>query len=391
VTEPIGDASTKASPAAAKDGPGAPKDALGPLEQQLLKAIKASPTSTADPRVSAAFALGWQMAELYRPQNLRKHEPLPDDLPGLGSLDKGARVGILIDQVRAGVSKLKNAIESAGLTIPDTAPLKATVGNSQQERQLAILTLHRELLGALTAADYRLGKAYGLGRALADTCLKPHDASSLREELKPQRLANLLAWLDELHSALPAHSGKSVAASLERWRGAVAHVDAPDAVGATLSALRHQGQLWRALLSGEKDATTMLEIDNYLDAARDLASRMSAVVRGVIRRFPVQTGLVGLLSVAGVVLLARGGSSELVAGVTSILAALGVTWKGLGGAVGQLAGRVEQPLWGAALDIAITDAITLLPDNAADHRGRRALALELPVEHLSHAVSNAGP
>ena len=33
--------------------------------------------------------------------------------------------------------------------------------------------LHRQLLMALTAADFRLGKAYGLGRAMAQTALMP--------------------------------------------------------------------------------------------------------------------------------------------------------------------------------------------------------------------------
>ena len=81
------------------------------------------------------------------------------------------------------------------------------------------------------------------------------------------------------------------------------------------------------------------------------------------------------LAGAGVWLLSQGSSSQLVAGATSVLAALGLTWKGLGGTIGQLAGRLEQPLWGAVLDDAIADAITLLPDNKAEEGGRRQMAL----------------
>ena len=116
---------------------------------------------------------------------------------------------------------------------------------------------------------------------------------------------------------------------------------------------------------------------NYLDAARQLASQTATIVRGVVRRIPLLAGFIVALVVAGVVLLFQGSSSQLVGGVTSILAALGLTWKGLGGALGQLAGKLEQPLWGAVLDDAIADAITLLPDNKAETAGRRAVALAL--------------
>ena len=49
----------------------------------------------------------------------------------------------------------------------------------------AILNLHVALLIQLTAADYRLGKAYGLGRALADTCASAHgDETERRRALE---------------------------------------------------------------------------------------------------------------------------------------------------------------------------------------------------------------
>jgi hypothetical protein len=101
---------------------------------------------------------------------------------------------------------------------------------------------------------------------------------------------------------------------------------------------------------------------------------------------PVLAIGIGALVVVGVGLLIWGafeGGGPLVGGVTSILAALGLTWKGVGGVLGQLAGKLEQPLWGAVLDDAIADAITLRPNNPADKRGRRelALSLEAPAKH----------
>jgi hypothetical protein len=120
-------------------------------------------------------------------------------------------------------------------------------------------------------ADFRLGKAYGLGRALADTCRKPSDAATLKTELGRNRVANLLGWLDDLSSALRAHAAHSVAESLGRCCDWSEDHGVADVDQRTLATLRRQGEPWRALLSGEKRATETLEIDNYLDAAQDLA------------------------------------------------------------------------------------------------------------------------
>jgi hypothetical protein len=362
---------------AGSKAPGSPVDAATAFGETLFAATKVAPADTADPHVSAAFALGWQMAELYRPRNLRRRERTPEDLPGLSSLDASNRIEISVDQVQAGITKLAGPIERSGLAIPNLAPLRAALDGSEEERAAQVLALHRSLLGKLTASDFRLGKAYGLGRALADTCLKPTDQASFAKELGTHRLANLLAWLDDLSTALPAHSAHSVASSLARWRD-WATTGASQPIAETLATLRHQGQLWRALLSGEKSATGMLEIGNYLDATRSLLDHLRTVLLGVVRRLPVLAALVFALLVGGIVLLAVGGASQLVAGASSILVAVGLTWKGLGSTLGQLAGRVEQPLWGAALDDAVTDAITLLPGNTKDNRGRRALALAMP-------------
>lgn len=387
-------------------GPGSATDALAAFASALVKPTQAKPASTADTLVSAAFALGWHMAELYE-RHLPADKRKPPDLPGLGSLSEERRIAILVDQIEAGVEKLKDPIAQSGLDpigLTGLEPLRRT----QTERD-EVLRTHLQLLGELTAADFRLGKAYGLGRALADSCREPHDPDSLADELDPYRIANLLQWLDDLGSAFPPHAASSVAKSLMRWRDALhppgqtpsqaagrreaaqarwtkvkgrwdrwqdrdpitAPVDAKDAI----RALRRQGELWRALLSGEKRGTDMLEVDNYLDATRRLSGRTAVIVRGVVVRMPLLTGLVLALVGVGVWLLAEGSSAQLVGGVTSVLAALGLTWKGLGGALGKLASKLEQPLWGAVLDEVIADAITLLPSNRADALGRRQTAL----------------
>ena len=240
-----------------------------------------------------------------------------------------------------------------------------------------MLAAHVQVLGVLTATDFKLGKAYGLGRALADTCRKPKSDVDVKVELGRYRIANLLKWLDDLSTAFPAHAAHSVYSSLNTWCDRAEQQSLPEG---TLAVLRRQGELWRALLSGEKSCSQTLEIGNYLDAARELARKMRSTLIAVIARFPILAILTLVLIGGGIALLAVGGGAHIVAGATALFAAFGLTWKGLGGALGQLAGKLEQPLWGAVLDQAIAGAITLaLPgsDNANDYRGRGELAQQM--------------
>jgi hypothetical protein len=405
--------------------PGATPDAMAAFSSALVKAAETKPASTADPTVAAAFVLGWHMSELYE-RHLPVKQRNPPDLPGLGSLNDKQRIGLLVDQIAAGVEKLKASVAQAGMDSIDLTGVRGLV--QAQANQDPVLAMHEQLFAELTATDFRLGKAYGLGRALADSCREPTDLQTLAIELAPYRIANLLSWLDDLASAFPPHAAKSVSKSLTRWRNALypplqangpkqtrldrlrgiphrfdqptlapaaepasrqgVHAATAPALSSdaqsTVRALRRQGELWRALLSGEKNGTDMLEINNYLDAAWEMASRTATIVRGVVRRMPLFAGFIVALVLAGVVLLSQGSTSQLVSGVTSILAAVGLTWKGFGGALGHLAGKLEQPLWGAVLDDAIADAITLLPDNKAETGGRRALALVLAAGPPAH-------
>jgi hypothetical protein len=331
---------------------------------------------TGDPTVSQAFALGWQMAELFRPQLRYRAEHLDGDLPGLGSLSNDQRREISVDQVQAGITELTPAIQQVGLSVPTTAlgNVRTALGDWENDGQQAVMALHLKLLGTLTAADFRLGKAYGLGRALADTCRKPTDADSLKQELGKFRIANLLAWLDELSTALPPHAAHSVYTSLSQWRDWAENGQLPLAASDTI---KRQGELWRALLSGEKRGTEILEIGNYLQAAAAIAGRMSSIVwKAVVRFWWVMIIVAGLI-IAAVVLFIIGGGSQIVAGAGSLVVAFGVSWASVGKTLEKLAGKLEQPLWGAVLDTAIADAITLNPDNKADELGRAALASDI--------------
>lgn len=354
-----------------------PTEALTAFGDALAEAARAPAGRHDDSNVRKSFALGWQIAQLYRPHE-RLRQELPDgDLPALGALGDYERSEILVDQVQVGVAGLGEVVEAAGLYEVDVQPVRESLGEGDDHRTQAVFALHCNLLATLTATDFRLGKAYSLGCTLADACRKPKDAIELKRELAGGPIANARRWLDDLSSALPPHAAHSVEASLGRWVDWAAEQPNSDIPAASVSMLRRQGELWRALLSGEKRGSEMLEIGNYVEAARALAHRMRAVVREVVLSFPLLAVMIVLLLAGGIALLALGGGSDIVAGATSVVVAVGLSWRTLGATAGRLAGRVEQPLYDALLDTAITDAITLLADNKSDHRGRRALAVQL--------------
>ena len=327
-------------------------------------------------------------------------------LPGLSRLGNPRQLAVTVSQVVAGVNVLKEPVARAGSTRSISPTLKGMV--HKRRTRTRCWRRMSELLTELTAADPRLGKAYGLGRALADSCHEPDDFDGLKKELNPYRIANLLRWLDDLASAFPPHAAHSVATSLGRWRDALYP---PNDWASAPPRIRGRNSTRGESAAAAREPINAKEPDEAEHAVKALRQTRRAMARAVVRtrsrdghardrqlsrrwqgacaphgrdrqaRRPAYAAVdIGVLALtgAGVWLLSEGSSSQLVAGATSVLAALGLTWKGLGGALGQLAGKLEQPLWGAVLDDAIADAITLLPDNNAetggDARWRSSLA-----------------
>ncbi|HYZ81972.1 MAG TPA: hypothetical protein VE571_11915, partial [Solirubrobacteraceae bacterium] len=129
-----------------------------------------------------------------------------------------------------------------------------------------------------------------------------------------------------------------------------------------------QGELWRALLAGEKAGVDMLTVNNYLDAAGGMITTMRKVAERFLRRFWWLSILIVVLFVGGIlaIVLAASSAASVLAGAAGVVASLGLSWKGVGKALGGAAGALEQHVWGAELDAAIADAITLLPLNGKE-------------------------
>jgi hypothetical protein len=387
----------------------------------------ASPAEVGTPRpeVGPAVALGWSMAELYRarvPVGPDVDPDPPDRLPGVSNLLPRDRLALGLLQVDVALAEIAGCAGfrwARGINPPTTdeshqrldATTAAGAGVGEQRALYqAIAQLHVHLLSALTASDQALGMAYGLGRALADTCRRGQPEDQLRASFRPGRIHEITGWVVDLTSVLPAHAGHSVATSLGLWTTKVdeaAGAGAPSPRQPTLHrqlalAVPRQGQLWHSLLTGEKQATDLLRPNDYVVAAQGLAHRVTPLVRKVVRTFavPIAVLMTVALAIAVTAVLIKGpATSRLSAALIAVGGALGGSWRIISPRAAKLLQRVEEPLWGAELDAVIAEAVTLPPVGPGDPTGILALAEEAissvvdlrDIQPGARATAGAGP
>jgi hypothetical protein len=129
-----------------------------------------------------------------------------------------------------------------------------------------------------------------------------------------------------------------------------------------IRALHRQGQLWRAILSGEKDGVDLLTADDYVRAADRLLGHLRRLTLGFLRRFWITTTAVALVLVAAIVtVLAVRAVSTTVVAVLTAAGAIGITWKGAASGLGRVLAQAQRPLWDTELDVAVANAVTLMP------------------------------
>jgi len=335
------------------------------------------------------------MAELYQEAAVPATEPAaePDDLPGLSAIGSQQLLHLRFDQVLSALTRLSDRVATSGLSI---ANLKALVSEAAQQCESGgegplfvaqasirktVLDLHIGILDALTAADATVGKAYGLGRALADLTLRP--AASTRAAFEDDfsgRVATLKGWLHDLKTVLPDHAAVAVRLSLGYWQQWINDTAADDPVWAQLpdwadpihpdstisvvtDTLSTQGSRWRAILTGEKRATDLLSADDFVDAAEAMSQRVATIGRRFWAqyRIGIAIGVVVLGAIVALLVLESKSSLGGLGAIGAIAGATGVTWKGVQSTLGSAVRKVEPSLWGAELDQVITVAMTVLP------------------------------
>jgi hypothetical protein len=331
------------------------------------------------------------MARLYvGPLGSAEELKVEEDLPGLSGLPAAQRVQLGLAQADTALAHLK-AFLGDNVPLPTTAAVRTQTEQDPPDRDAIrkkILDLHVALLVQLTAADYRLGKAYSLGRALADTCASARGndterGQALAHHLDPYRASVIIGWLDDLKSLLPAHAAQSVADSFGYWKqwAETANVTKLDSAGAdeTTAVLHRCGQRWRAILSGEKDATDMLEIADYVTAARGTLARAASIAWSLALRLWAPLGLAAALMGIGIwLMIADNGAAQVLAGLGTVAGGLGVTWRSAAGSLGHFSLDLVKPLWDAQVDLAVATRLTPapqreLPSPAANGRRRRLL------------------
>lgn len=326
--------------------------------------------------VTVAFTLGWHVAELYAGAlGAKKLEPSdpPEHLPGLSELEGYDEVELSVTQIGAGLQLLGSPCAAMGIQLPEL-PQSLSTRDPQHRTalKLELLEFHTDLLEKLTGADVRLGKAYGLGRALADTVLlpTPSQPQNFSDSFSAGRVGTLSQWLDDLETAFPPYAASATRSSLQAWSTWVATptingapVVIAEGGGDLTRALHTQGRLWRSLLSEEKHGVDLLSVDDYVAAAVGLVRRTSRIAASFLRAWWWIAVLVLLVAaaIAWLVFAQLSGASKTATAIITFLGLLGVTWKGVGASLGKVLARAEPPLWDAEVKAAVCRAATQLP------------------------------
>lgn len=367
---------------------------------------------TARACVNQAFNLGWNMCLIYRTGKVpgwRRYDSIPDQLPSPRSFNSAELSQIRLGQIRSAIDhfdeKLRTPKGHKSFATADEhiqqlhPPREKTPAMVGPEPRQCIFEAHLALAEALSASDARFAKAYHLGVSLAGATHATTDPESLRRAFKRDRIARLGEWLADLASLFPDHSSRVVRLSCAEWqrwaedpvvRSAEADLaeqeanpsaDSPGPVAriraranrdtrpldweqdkkSVKRALVRQGDIWKALLSGEKEGPAMLELQDYFKTGRRALKDGVKLLRGML--VPALLA-VALLIVGSWLLVKQQGAGATAVGVATVASALGITWRGIIGSLGAVADKLQEPVWGAALDEQIAASITRLPNGA---------------------------
>jgi hypothetical protein len=326
--------------------------------------------------IGRAVALGWQMAQLFHSPVHRGPVSDPvrgDHLPGRSEFPGASQSTWLGEQIQSQMEHL--LARPPQILMEAMSDVRAALTDPDRRRDAtldAIFTLHCRLLEALTVSDFLLGKAYGLGRAIAETALLPANAitdeqraDQFRSMFETGRLITIKDWLADLKTLLPDHTAYAVSRSLHDWQQWVEQAPATADWAAARTAIRVQGRLWRELLTGEKAARDILSLSDYLGAGRRGTVEVLWRFWWVLAAAAILTGAV---IYAGSSLHDVPALVRVVGSIAWLVGAAGLFAKGTGTVLGQGLTRAEGWLWQTELDGSVALAATCLPPGAKKSR-----------------------
>ncbi|HKA49323.1 MAG TPA: hypothetical protein VKK19_07020 [Candidatus Dormibacteraeota bacterium] len=371
------------------NGPGTITDALTGFGAQAAK-IPAGPAP--DAVITVAYALGWALGEALTCVEYGNAGHLAQAPPGLD--DEAERWKILINQIisrcrqlhthlkdaGAGLDLSDQLKDSAGLYL-DPPPKQDSVKAAIHAKKESVEKLHTGTLGALWSVEQPLGKAYLLGYEMEQMCTTPAVDKGAKVKASVEgHFARVHLLLIALASKLPSNAAHATDNSLRLWRASlrVRDDESPED-------LLRQGWRWREVLAGDVAGKDGLRLSDYIAAADSVTGKLRSTAQQVAKRFWVWLVIVLAIAALGIGLIAWGAKGALGAGIASVIAAFGLTWKGVGEFFGRVAAKGEAELWDAEIDWAIAHRFTTLRNypNKKQIKQSRALQDDQPIqEHL---------
>jgi hypothetical protein len=380
--------------------------------------------------ISAAFGLGWHIAELkYTPFRTSStgEGPVPQDKPGattskpenqlfsqITDLTPIQHAKFLLEEINSDAGRIAR---SSGTTLDLPVGIKTPLATSRStESTLQPSDLnrmdeaHQSLLKGLFLQDYRLGKAYAIGAALGEVVLKgkallavePPPAASDgaktpvgagKDDAKEQpndlmvlfgkdRVSTIVSQLKDLKTEFEDHASDIVSATLQDWSETVGDWSkyTRETRKAAADSLDQQGTAWRAVLSGEKEATDYLRLTDYARAVTDLLGEYAGLARsvGLNGTTLVVLGVMLVLVAAGagaLYLLLSKQVEAIYTALIGLLAALGITGASITASIRSALSTAENQLWETELSAATAESIDFVPvrkpdSNVAGLRGQ---------------------
>ena len=307
---------------------------------------------------------------------------------------------LLVHQILSRCGHLNNHLESAKADLNLSAELKTAadllldpppgdVKAAVAAKSGTAMELHTGILAVLWSVATPLAKAYQLGNEMEQMCTTPlaEQSATVSAPGQPTKVsdsdkahnAEVHRLLTALASKLPANAAHATDNSLRLWSASLSAGGEE-----TPGDLLRQGRRWHDVLAGEVSGKDGLRLTDYVAAADSVAGKLWQTARQVAARFKVGLIVAVVLALVGLGLVIWGAKGALGAGIATLLATFGLTWKGIGEFFGRATAKGEEQLWDAEIDWAIAYRFTILKnppeDNKLKPRSKALPAIDQPTK-----------
>jgi hypothetical protein len=355
-------------------GPGKITDLLDGF---AAEAAKRPAEPTPDPDVSVAYALGWAVGEAltWTKFGVSTH------LMKVPELSAGAEPWrLLVNQILSRCTRLDTRLTDAraGLQLGEQLricaelhldpPNPAEVNIALRAKNASVTELHTGILEILWPVEPPLAKAYLLGYKMEHMCATPtiKQATDVKASVAAH-VTEVHSLLLTLASKLPSNAAHATANSVRLWWASLSAggEESPED-------LLVQGWRWHEVLAGDVAGKDGLRLSDYVAAADSVTGKLWETARQVAARFAGWLIVALVVALLGIALIVVDTKGTVGAGIASVIAAFGLTWKGIGELFGRAATKAGEQLWDAEIDWAIAYRFTLLRNPPADEQLRRS-------------------